>query len=216
MVSRCMTSTSFTKGARPIRASTRASGSAQPGWMYTRIPDSTQDTASCAVTSLLRYCSIQDIYPNPFLSSKPKPFPISRSSRRWHARAPARRSKWQDERTCPAFPTVPSRRKSLPDAPVHVDGTVGNAGQVLSSCHLLQFHLAENLCRMLQFSVFLQVVPKVLADQANHPYHLANRHALHHDLHHGNASFAVAPFGQALAEDSHQVHRQLRLLQRFL
>src|ERR1035438_7152298 len=118
MVSRCMTSTSFTKGARPIRASTRASGSAQPGWMYTRIPDSTQDTASCAVTSLLRYCSIQDIYPNPFLSSKPKPFPISRSSRRWHARAPARRSKWQDERTCPAFPTVPSRRKSLPDAPV--------------------------------------------------------------------------------------------------
>src|ERR1019366_229573 len=51
-------------------------------------------------------------------SSKPKQFPTSLSSRRWHARAPARRSKWQDERTCPAFPAVPSRQKFLPGAPV--------------------------------------------------------------------------------------------------
>src|SRR5208337_1681178 len=60
-VSRCITSTSLTKGARTISASTSASGSAQPGWIYSRIPDSTQETASRAVISLLRYWSIQDM-----------------------------------------------------------------------------------------------------------------------------------------------------------
>src|ERR1039458_8265412 len=123
MVSRCMTSTSLTKGARPIRASTRASGSAQPGGTYTRIPDSTQDTASCAVTSLLRYCSIQDIDPNPFLS---------RNGCRFHG--------------------VAGGGTLVPQCGV-VNGKMKEFVQ-----HLQQFHLAEDLCRMLQFSVFLQVV----------------------------------------------------------
>src|ERR1019366_5133360 len=153
MVSRCMTSTSLTKGARPIRASTRASGSAQPGWMYTRIPDSTQDTASCAVTSLLRYCSIQDIDPNPFLR---------RNGFRFHG--------------------VAGGGTLVPQCGV-VNGKMKEFVQ--------QFHLAEDLCRMLQFSVFLQVVPKVLADQANHPYHLANGHALCRAL---RADFQVTAF----------------------
>src|SRR5450759_1182532 len=143
MVSRCMTSTSFTKAARPIRASTSASGSAQPGWIYTRIPDSTHATASRAVTSLLRYCSIQDIDTGPLLS-----------------------------RNCFRFHGVAGGGTLVPQR-----GVVNGEAKKLFQ-HFQQFHLAEDFCRVLQFGMFLHVVPKVLADQANHPYHLANGHTL--------------------------------------
>src|SRR5271157_658704 len=114
-VSKCITSTFFTKGARTISASTRASGSAQPGWIYTRIPDSTQDTASRAVISLLRYWSVQDMGCGPVRQLR---FQLSPCRRRSRVRDPAPRSKWQDGRTCRASPAIRARRRSRPDAPV--------------------------------------------------------------------------------------------------
>src|SRR5690348_11981699 len=51
----CTISTSRTSGPRSISASTRTCGVAQPGWMYTLIPDSTQRRASRAVSSFLLY-----------------------------------------------------------------------------------------------------------------------------------------------------------------
>src|SRR5581483_2914746 len=51
----CTISTSCTSGPRSISASTRTCGVAQPGWMYTLIPDSTQRSASRAVSSFRLY-----------------------------------------------------------------------------------------------------------------------------------------------------------------
>src|SRR5208282_3725377 len=61
MVSRWTISTSRTWGARRIKASTRVSGSAQPGWTYTRIPDCTQRSASSGVRNFSLYSVRQDM-----------------------------------------------------------------------------------------------------------------------------------------------------------
>src|SRR5436190_21792907 len=57
----CTISTSRTAGPRRINASTSVSGSAHPGWMYTRIPDSTKRSASSAVRSFCEYSASHDI-----------------------------------------------------------------------------------------------------------------------------------------------------------
>src|SRR5438477_9507653 len=54
-------STSRTAGPRRISASTSVSGSAQPGWMYTRMPDSTKRNASSAVRIFCEYSASHDI-----------------------------------------------------------------------------------------------------------------------------------------------------------
>src|SRR5689334_20347811 len=61
MVIKCTISTSRTKGARSINASIRTSGSAHPGWMYTRMPDSTQRKASAGLLSFLLYSTSHDM-----------------------------------------------------------------------------------------------------------------------------------------------------------
>ena len=61
MVIMCTISTSRTAGPRRINASTSVSGSAQPGWMYTRILDSTKRNASFAVRILCEYSASHDI-----------------------------------------------------------------------------------------------------------------------------------------------------------
>src|SRR5215469_13981665 len=62
-------STSCNSGARRISASTSVSGSAHPGWMYTRIPDATQLRAWSAVCNFLVYECSQDIVPFVLLTS---------------------------------------------------------------------------------------------------------------------------------------------------
>src|SRR6185369_11557750 len=54
-------STSSTSGPRSISASTSVSGSAQPGWIYTRMPDCTERNASCGVRSFFLYSISHDI-----------------------------------------------------------------------------------------------------------------------------------------------------------
>src|SRR5579863_8711425 len=54
-------STSRSSGARRISASISVSGSAQPGWIYTRMPDRTHCSASSAVFSRTLYC-VSHIY----------------------------------------------------------------------------------------------------------------------------------------------------------
>src|SRR5271166_6084028 len=67
MVIMCTISTSLTLGPRRIRASTSVSGSAHPGWIYTRIPDSTHRKASSDVCNFLVYSFSQDISCDPLM-----------------------------------------------------------------------------------------------------------------------------------------------------
>src|SRR5215469_13784539 len=64
----CTISTSRTSGARRIRASTSVSGSAHPGWMYTRMADRTQLSAWSGVCSFFAYSLSQDmiVFPTGF------------------------------------------------------------------------------------------------------------------------------------------------------
>src|SRR5271166_7078964 len=65
--------------------------------------------------------------------------------------------------------------------------------------HLQQFHLAEDLCRLLQLSVFLQVVPQVLPHQADHPHNLTGWNALFSTLG-ADSEITVLDVGLSLAE----------------
>src|SRR5579871_2334505 len=87
-------STSCTSGARRISASTRVSGSAHPGWMYTRIPERTQSSASSGACNLFLYSSSQE---DILLPKRPRSLAAT-VRRHLHARIRPRRNKWRDQK----------------------------------------------------------------------------------------------------------------------
>src|ERR1035437_1808809 len=111
-------STPRTHEPRRIRASTRVSGSAHPGWIYTRIPDSTQRKASSGVCTFLAYSISHDISSGPLviLFRLERQLPLEVGPRP-PVRSRLRHSKSLDQRTAPATAAFPVRRTLLPGVP---------------------------------------------------------------------------------------------------
>src|SRR5437763_1441088 len=116
MVIMCTISTSCTKGARRINASTRVSGSAQPGWMYTRIPDCTHRNASSEVRNFFLYSISHDISSSP---NEQRQVPLA-SDLSCNARDLLPHSKLRDQKTDRVTATSPARQRPPSDAPSRI------------------------------------------------------------------------------------------------